>query len=668
MLQQYQYLLEQIAENPEQRIDDYSLVTPSAQRLLPDPTATLDDSWHGAVHEIFARYAVTYPDKWAVEDIHGAWSYQHLNERSNRLAHYLLAQGLQREDIVAVYAQRNASLVWALLGILKAGAAFLVIDPVHPVQRIRDYLDIAAPKALIEITEGPQLNPEIAEVVERFPLQTHIILPRLTIAPASDFLLDYRNDNPDVKVAADDLAYIIFTSGSTGTPKAVMGRHGPLTHFLPWVKDCFGLSEDDHFSFLSSLSTNKLQREIFTALSLGGTLHMPDAGDIGNFGRLDAWMRTREITTVHLTPAMTQLLDETAREPIPTVRHVFFGGDLLQMRDVDAARRLMPNAEIVNFYNSSETQRGGGYKVFVREEASTYKDIPPLGCGVKDVQLLVINKNGQLAGVGEIGEIYVRSPHMARGFLGDEELTKARFITNPFTGIENDRVHRTGEQGRYLPNGEVEFVARSENRFSIRGFRVELGEIETALGSHPAVAQAVVVGCESPSEHLVAYYSLKKGLSTTISEIRDFLGKRLPKYMVPAKIIFLESVPLTPTGKVDRRALPAADYHSRPELETSFVAPRTAVEEELAKIWTEVLTLDQIGIHDSFFDLGGHSLLATQVISRVLNTLQVELPLRSFFEVPTVAGLAKLIETIRWITQGARDTIEIKDEREQGAL
>jgi acyl carrier protein len=343
---------------------------------------------------------------------------------------------------------------------------------------------------------------------------------------------------------------------------------------------------------------------------------------------------------------MAQLLEETATHPIPLVRRVFFGGDLLRARDVDRMRRLMPQAGIANFYNSSETQRGGGYIVFPNQTLDQGKEIPPLGCGVKDVQLMVLNSVGNIAGVGELGEIWVRSPHLAVGYLKDEKLTKERFITNPFTGIDGDRIYRTGEQGRYLPNGDVDFVARRENQVSIRGFRVELGEIESVLKTHPAVSEAAVLARENPRDHLVAYVVANRQIPPSINELRNYVKAKLPNYMVPTAFVILDSLPLTPTGKVNRKALPALDL-VRTDVGDEFISPRTPTEKKVATIWTDVLKIDRVGVHDNFFDLGGHSLLATQVISRMRDIFRTDVPLRVLFENGTVASLAAQIEQLK---------------------
>jgi acyl-CoA synthetase (AMP-forming)/AMP-acid ligase II/acyl carrier protein len=345
---------------------------------------------------------------------------------------------------------------------------------------------------------------------------------------------------------------------------------------------------------------------------------------------------------VHLTPAMAQLLDETARDSIPSVRRVFFGGDLLHMRDVDRAKKLMPHAKIVNFYNSSETQRGGGFIVFSNHRTDTDKEVPPLGRGISDVQLVILNQAGQLSGIGELGEICIRSPHMARGYLGDETLTKERFITNPFTGLADDRIYRTGELGRYLPDGSVEFVARGENQVSIRGFRVDLGEIESALKSHSGVSNAVVSFHEHLRERLIAHLVATPAFQLSIDELRAFLRARLPSYMIPVTFIVCESLPLLPTGKVDRKAVLALEVE-RVDQASNFVAPRNPVEASLGEIWRNVLGLNKIDVHDNFFDLGGHSLLATRIMSHASQAFQLELPVKALFDAPTIAQLGAAI-------------------------
>jgi amino acid adenylation domain-containing protein len=608
----------------------------------------LDATWQGSVHRLFSERARLAPDRLAVVDPHGSWSYGELEARSNQLANFLCASGIQPEDIVAVYGERSGCLVWALLGILKASAAFLILDPAYPASRLIDYLRVAKPRGWLQLDGAGAVPDALEEFLSTLPC------PRVLLSRQSGVgavWTDYPNDEPKVAVDADGLAYVAFTSGSTGKPKGVLGRHGPLSHFLPWLADTFGFRDTDRFSLLSGLASNPLQREVFTPLSLGATLYVPNQEDIAPF-RLAEWMQQQRITIAHLTPAMSQILSAASGGfRLGSLRYAFFAGDVLREDDVTAFRNLATGAAVVNFYGATETQRAVGYFVLPPETTKSRngpRDSIPLGKGIQDVQLLVLNSSGNLAGIGEIGEIYFRSPHLARGYLGDDSLTAERFIPNPFTERSDDRLYKTSELGRYLTDGNVEFVGRGDQQVKIRGFRIELGEIEATLEQHPRLRQAVVVARESiPGEQLLAaYVVVKQKPAPTTTELRGFLKNKLPDHMLPSAFVILPALPLTPSGKVDRRALPPPDA-GRPNLATTFVAPRTPAEELLASIWTELLKIDKVGVYDNFFDLGGHSLLAVRVISRIRDAFQVELPLRGLFERPTVAAIAAQIEQIK---------------------
>jgi acyl-coenzyme A synthetase/AMP-(fatty) acid ligase/acyl carrier protein len=371
---------------------------------------------------------------------------------------------------------------------------------------------------------------------------------------------------------------------------------------------------------------------------------------------------------------MAQLLVESATPGcrIPSLRYAFFVGDKLTRQDVSRLRRLAPEVTCINSYGTTETQRAVGYfevtaqpEVHARQDKAVY----PLGRGIQDVQLLVLTADQQLAGVGELGEIYFRSPHLAQGYLADQALTHARFLTNPFTGLAGDRLYKTGDLGRYLADGNVEFAGRADNQVKIRGFRIEPGEIEAVLSQHPALKEVVVVAREDEGDdplrarkRLVGYVVATQQPPPTSSDLRAFLQRKLPDYMIPSAFAFLESLPLTPNGKIDHGALPAPDQ-SRPEQENLFVAPRTPVEERLIEIWREVLGVEPIGVNQRFFDLGGHSLLAVKVVSRILNAFNVELPLRELFEAATIAALAERIETMLWAATAADHETIVQGER-----
>ncbi len=654
---QYAALLAQAVESPQLPLANFSLVTERAREVLPDPRAELDARFEGSVHELFAREARRAPGRIALSSREGGWTYGELDTVADRLASWLFAQGLAREERVAIYAHRSAPLVPAVLATLKAGGVFTMLDPAYPAARLVDVLTLASPRALLLVAAAGPLPPE----VEAWSIAAGC--PRLVLPAGGPeaMLREIPHGSSEfrpVAVGPDDLAYIAFTSGSTGAPKGILGRHGPLTHFLPFLRERFGLSAEDRFTLLSGLAHDPLQRDVFTPLCLGATLLLPDPDDIPVPGRIGAWMAREGATVAHLTPAMAQLLTELpAGEESPTVpslRLVLLVGEALTRRDVARIRRLAPAVTAINLFGSTETQRAVGYHAVTEEEASTRgrgQQILALGLGMKDVQLLVLGATGELAGIGEVGEIVVRSPHLARGYLNDPALTAERFRLNPATGRVGDRLYHSGDLGRYLPNGEVTFAGRGDFQVKIRGFRVEPAEIEAALTRHPAVAAAAALLAEERGERfLVALVVPRPGVEPTPAELREHLLAELPCYMVPAAFARLAALPLTPNGKLDRRALkslvPALAEMVGEGAGAGYTAPRDATEELLAGLWAALLGLDRVGIDDNFFALGGHSLLATRLVSRIREVFSVELPVRALFDAPTVAGLAGLLAAL----------------------
>jgi amino acid adenylation domain-containing protein len=660
MLSQLEHVLSQVVAQPEQQIDRLSLVTPSAEKVLPNPTGSQCLDWEGAVHELFSRQAARVPERLAVRDRYESWNYKELDEWSNRLANHLRAQGVKNGDVVAIYAHRSSSLVWVLLGVMKAGAAFLVLDPAYPASRLVEYLEIAEPAGLICLEAAGSLPDSLAQFVSGMSCCAKLVVASRHHAPEQQPL--YSVNSPGVTVGADDLAYLSFTSGSTGKPKAVEGRHGPLTHFLPWFQNTFGLNENDRFSMVSGLSHDPLQRDVFFPLMLGASVCIPEQGLIETQGKLAQWMNKECITVANLTPAMGQLLvaTEPGTEPLTlmSLRYTFLVGDVLTKHDAASLKKLAPAMTCINLYGATETQRAVSYFVVPDENIGSLpvdsitvpraKEILPLGKGIEDVQLLLLNNARQLAGVGEIGEIYMRSPHVARGYRGDEALTREKFLSNPFTDLSGDRLYRTGDLGRYLPDGNVESLGRADLQVKIRGFRIEPGEIEALLRNVPNVREAVVIAREDQlgEKRLVAYLVAEPGTELASQELREYLKQKVPNYMVPSAFVMMDALPLTPNMKVNRRALPPpAESHE--EFDHGSIPARTRLEKRLVEIWSEVLKLERCGVEDNFFDLGGHSLLAIQLQARVRQEFQVDVPLRRMFETPTVAGIAQYIETLR---------------------
>jgi amino acid adenylation domain-containing protein len=645
MLDQYVAVLAQVAARPDAAIDQVSLLTPRALALLPDDTLELDAGWMGPVHLNLIAWAERDPGRVAVTDPTCTWTYGELEARSNQLAHYLLADGIQKEEAVAIYAHRSATLIWAVLGVLKAGAAFVVVDPAYPPARIIEILRLVRPRFWLGMESAGSAPEPLAAFMAELP--GSLQLPSWNADDGA--LAGLPAEDPGIPIGPDDLAYISFTSGSTGVPKGILGRHGPLSHFLPWQCRELGLAASDRFSLLSGLAHDPLQRDIFTPLYLGARICIPDPTEILVPGKLSAWMRQEAVSVAHLTPAMGQILTESgpqAAESLPSLRRVLLVGDILTRRDVARLQRLAPGVACVNLYGSTETQRAVGYHVVATAEdggEQQDKEVLPLGCGMKDVQLLVRNRAGQTAGIGELGEVVVRSPHLARGYLGDEEATARKFLANPATGQPWDRLYLTGDLGRYLPNGEVAFAGRADTQVKIRGFRIEMGEIESQLGRVDGVREAVVLATEGGGANgrLVAFVVRETGSEAAAADLRGYLKTVMPAYMVPTSFLFLPKIPLTPNGKVDRRELLRLAGAQREGETASYQAPRTQAELRIAGILREVLGVELIGAEDNFFDLGGNSLLLLQVQSRVQAAFNRELPVLELFSNPTVSALAK---------------------------
>lgn len=657
LLSQYNYLLSQITVDPDKNLIAYSLVTPKSASVLPDPRQPLDASWHGAVHTQFSHNASQFPNNVALVDRSGYWTYQDLEHYSNQLAHFLKLQGLESQRVVAVYGHRSAALVWAILGILKAGGAFLILDPTYPVARQLNYLNIANPQGFIQLEAAGILPPDLETWASRTLGACRLSLSDGATSNHKGVLYHYPKSKLDLPIGPDDLAYIAFTSGSTGKPKGVLGRHGPLSHFLPWQCEIFNLSKDDRFSMLSGLSHDPLQRDIFTALWVGASIHIPNPDEIGTPGWLSQWMQEEQITFSHFTPAMAQLLagntskTDHSKRQLPALRYAFFVGDKLTRNDVSQLWQLAPNVICINSYGSTETQRAVGYLTIdpkdisqISDEGRMGKAVIPVGQGMKDVQLLVLTSTQQLAGVGELGEIYIRSPHLAKGYLGDDSLTQERFITNPFTNLSGDRLYRSGDLGRFLPDGKVEFLGRKDTQVKIRGFRIELGEIETVLSKHPSVHQSVIAPWETDhgDKQLIAYVVPTNPDHCKSADLREFLQERLPAHMIPSTFVFLNTIPITPNGKINHSALPPPNQEQR-GIHQEQVNARDITEEKLVRIWESVLLVKPIGVKDNFFELGGHSLMAVYMFTWINREFGVNLPLATLFQEATIEHLANVI-------------------------
>ncbi len=445
--------------------------------------------------------------------------------------------------------------------------------------------------------------------------------------------------------SSDNLAYVIYTSGSTGTPKGVAIEHRQLLNYLHSIQEKLNLPSGASFATVSTFAADLGNTVIFPALCFGGCLHIISQERATDPEALGEYFGRNPIDCLKIVPShLAALLNSSQPKSILPGKRLILGGESANWSLIKTLRNLAPSCSVFNHYGPTETTVGVlTYQVEFDKIGCDF-DTVPLGHPIANTQIYILDSYLQLVPIGVPGELYIGGDNLGRGYLNRPELTAEKFIPNPFDTQAKTRLYKTGDLARYLPDGNIEFIGRIDGQVKIRGFRIELGEIEAVLGQHPDIAQAVVVAREDEmaQKRLVAYLVSEQKQAPTHKEIRNFLTSKLPEYMVPSAFVILKSLPLTSNGKIDRRALPAPD-EMRPELTGNFVAPRTNIEEVLAAIWAEVLKLEKVGIYDNFFELGGHSLLATQVISRVRQAFQVELPLHRLFESATVADFAVAI-------------------------
>ena len=455
----------------------------------------------------------------------------------------------------------------------------------------------------------------------------------------------HSENTPSVSATAKNLAYVIYTSGSTGQPKGVMVEHGGLINAINWIMETLELSSSDRCILKTPITFDAAGREFFPTLLAGGTLVIAEPGGHRDSRYLADTIRSERISILHCVPSLLRLLvEEPAFDESLALRAVMCGGEALAPQIV-ARFQSRSEAKLYNVYGPTETIIDSTY--WPCEERNAHSAIP-IGRPIPNARVYILDDLLRLLPIGVAGNLYIGGVGLARGYVRRPDLTAEKFIPDPFSGEPGARLYKTGDLARYLPDGNIEFLGRIDYQVKIRGFRIELGEIEGTLGQHPAVREAIVLVQEDgPGEkRLVAYVAAEGEARPTANELRGFLKDKLPEHMVPAVFVLLDAFPLTANGKVDRRALPTPDGR-RPELDEAFVACRTPTEELLAEIWGQVLGVERVGIYDNFFQLGGHSLLATQVVSRIREAFQVEMPLRRLFETPTVAGLAENIDVGR---------------------
>jgi amino acid adenylation domain-containing protein len=629
----FQHVLAAMVADERQRVSALPLLSaPQRQQLLvgfndtaaPYPQDQL-------IHQLFEAQAAAQPDLIALVYEDQQLTYGQLNRRANQLAHHLLALGVQPDDRVAICAERSLELIVGLIGVLKAGAAYVPLDPSYPSDRLAFMLADSTPVALL--TQ--------AALVAGLPALT---LPLVVLDADSALLNGQADSNPDPALqglTSRHLAYVTYTSGSTGMPKGVMIAHRNVTQ-LVINEPCVDISAQDRMAYCANPAFDASTWEIWGGLLNGaGIVIIPHAVllEPAEFARM---LQDRRVTILQLTAGLFREYADRLAPAFGSLKYLLFGGDQSDIRTVRKVFHQSPPAHLVHTYGPTETTTfTTTYEV---GDAVIGATVLPIGRPIANTQVYVLDARLEPVPLGVTGELYIGGAGVGRGYLNRPELSAERFLADPFSTVAEGRMYKTGDLGRWLPDGSIEYQGRNDFQVKIRGFRIELGEIEARLAACAGVREALVLAREDVpgDKRLVAYLVAQDDVTLDAAALRSALAEVLADYMMPSAFVTLDSLPLTANGKLDRRALPAPDQSALVTRE--YVTPIGATEQTLAEIWQDLLGVPRVGRHDHFFELGGHSLLAVQMVARLRQRLDVELPLRALFTQPTLAGLAAIVD------------------------
>ncbi|MBE9167119.1 amino acid adenylation domain-containing protein [Pleurocapsales cyanobacterium LEGE 06147] len=668
MLIHYQTLLENVVVNPDLHISQINLLTAAQkQQLLVEFNHNSQNyPVTQTIERLFEAQVAKTPDKIAVVHRDLKLTYRELNARANQIARLLQSLDLQPGEFVSIWQERSANFAIAILAVLKAGGVYVPIDRSYPPERIAYILAHSESKILLSdrlclensasiLENCPQLNYIVS--VDNCDRNTKAAIAQtFKIYTPQDFQ-NLSTANLELDLTGVEPAYTIYTSGSTGLPKGVTIRHGGAINHLYAQYDALELTENLTFLQSAPASSDISVWQFLAPILIGGKTVIVNTETVCDPSKLFQLIQQSKITLVELVPVVLRgLLDylsglsPQARQ-LPSLQWMMVTGEAVSVDLVNDWLKLYPNIAVVNAYGPSEASDDITQEIIEHPLPTTQRTVS-IGKSLANLNLYILDRHLQLVPIGVAGEICVSGYGVGIGYWRNEEKSEASFIPNPFPetanplpGTEVDLLYKTGDLGRWLPDGRIEYLGRIDNQVKIRGFRLELGEIEAVIAKYPAIKDCVVSDRHDSlgDKRLVAYFIWERSQNLDIQELRNFLKQKLPEYMIPSAFLELEAFPLTPNGKIDRNSLPIPDSYTTTDKE-SYIAPRNYKEEKIANIWQEVLNLKQVGIHDNFFELGGHSLLATQVISKIRQSLSVELPLRCLFETPTVAQLANQLE------------------------
>jgi amino acid adenylation domain-containing protein/FkbM family methyltransferase len=622
-------LLQAIVADPEQRLSTLPLLTATEEQQLQEWNPTCSEYPRGqCVHQLFEAQVERTPAATALVCGEESLSYRELNERANGLAHRLRAMGVGPEIVVGIMMDRSVAMMCSVLAVLKAGGAYLPLDPAYPAARLSFMFADAGARVLISQRDFAGELP----------------LPEAQVVLLDEAWQFGDTRNPQIEVSPGNLAYVIYTSGSTGQPKATLIPHSAVVSHNSAIIARYELSATDRVLQFASLSFDVAVEEIFPTWLSGGCVVLRPAGLLDSHDFCWDFLTSARISVVNLPTAYWNELiaarQGADREDL-SLRLAAIGGEIGLVERFALAREVVgPGVRVFNVYGPTETTVTNMAHEFGAPANGTRS--VPLGKPIANSQVYVLDQQQRLAPVGVSGELYIGGDGLARGYLNRPELTAEKFVPHPFSERAGDRLYRTGDVGRRLSDGSIEFLGRVDEQVKIRGFRIELGEIEAMLCQHPGVHESIVIAREDvPGDKRLVAYLVADEVQAPVKTLRQYLGQRLPEYMIPHAFVTLDQMPLTANGKVDRRKLPVPDS-TRTET-AAIVEPRTPVEKVLVDIWSDVLNV-KVGVEDDFFELGGHSLLATQVMSRIREAFGIEAALRNLFEKPTIAELAFWIE------------------------
>jgi amino acid adenylation domain-containing protein len=633
----YRRLLEGVAADPDETVSDLPILTESEKhQLLVEWNDTRRDYPRDrCIHQLFEAQVEKTPDAIAVVFEDQQLTYGELNRQANQLARYLMRLGVGPEKRVGICVERSLEMIIGLLAILKAGGAYVPQDPCFPKERLAFIWKDSHISVLLS-------QKHLIEALPPFN-GTLVCLDR-----DWDEISRENDEKPKDGTIAENLAYVTYTSGSTGLPKGVQIPHCNVINVLTHVRQVLGLTAQDAIPLMANICFDISVMEFLLPLVTGARLVVVSSQAVTDGTRIDELLSDSGVTILHATPATWRLLLQTPWEGASNLT-ILSGGEAL-LSEL-AAQLAVKGSSMWNLYGPTETTI---YSSGARCGRDLQQGTVPIGQPIANTQLYILDDHLQPVPIGVSGHLCIAGDGLARGYLDRADLTAQSFMPHPYSKDAGARLYQTGDLARYLPDGNIEYLGRLDHQVKIRGFRIELGEIEAVLSLHSALREVAVLAREEPDnpkseiqnpksdKWLVAYLVRSPG-AVTVAELRTFLREKLPDYMIPSRFVFLDAMPLTSNGKVDRKALPEPDRDTS-EPAAGYVAPGTVVEELIAEIWAEVLKLDKIGIHDNFFDLGGHSLKATQVMSRVREMFRMDLALRILFEAPTVAELASRVE------------------------